>query len=163
MDRAAPAELIIALLYLLGRIMGVREPIRKINAVCLPAAANSALWQTFRYIEFNSAQPGLWYRLVSWLRLTRLPTLWNVACGDAAWVGLRPLEPDQMSALPSDWRELYGAGKVGIIRLAELDQIHAGENSDDQIYSSEAYYVATNRLKSDLKIFWRAIWMRRKG
>ncbi|HLX62651.1 MAG TPA: sugar transferase [Planctomycetota bacterium] len=150
----------ILLTYLLGLVMGARRPLRRIEAVSLPAAADPALWQTFHYYEFDTTRRGAWEWLVTALRLRRLPTLWNVVRGEAAWIGLRPLTPAEMSALPTDWRQLYASGKIGIVRLAELDQIHAGENSDDQIYSSEAYYVATDSVRTDLRIFWRAIWKR---
>lgn len=149
-----------ALFYVLGRVMGAGNPLRRIEAVCLPAAADPALWKTFHYVEFNTGGRGAWRRLVRALRLTRLPTLWNVAWGEVAWIGLRPLSANDMSALPTDWRHLYGSGKVGIVRLAELDEKYAADNPEDQVYSSEAYYVATDCIKTDLRIFWRAIWRR---
>ncbi len=148
----------LVLLYLLGRVMGIQKPIRRLEAVQLPAAANPVLWSTFEYVEFDTAERGIWSGLVRLLRATRLPTLWNVVGGKVAWVGLRPLAPSAMSALPKDWRQLYGSGKIGIVRLAELDRTYAGDNPEDQTYSSEAYYVATHSFKTDLGILWRAIW-----
>ena len=148
----------IVILYLLGRIAGVKKPFRRIDAVKLPAASDPALWRAFTYIEFDTTQRGAWQRFVTYLHATRLPTYWNVAAGDVAWVGLRPLSQAEMNAMPTDWRQLYGSGKVGIVRLAELDLSFANDNPDDQTYSSEAYYVATHSLKTDLGILWRALW-----
>jgi dTDP-glucose pyrophosphorylase len=151
---------LLVFVYVLGRLMRVRNPLRTVQAVCLPAEADPALWQTFRYIEFDTSGRGSWQRLVRALRLGRLPTLWNITWGEAAWIGLRPLTADAISALPTDWRQMYRAGKVGIVRLSELDQKYATEDLDDQIYSSEAYYVMTGTVKTDLHIFWRALWRR---
>jgi hypothetical protein len=75
-------------------------------------------------------------------------------------VGLRPLTPEQVQALPPDWRQFYRGGRVGIVRLAELDQQVSGERSDDQTYGSEAFYVVTNTVRTDASILWRALWSR---
>ena len=144
--------------YLLGRLMGVKKPLRCIDAVSLPATADPAIWSTFRYCEFDVTERSLWSRGIRFLRATRLPTLWNVVCGKVAWVGLRPLTVAEMSALPTDWRQLYGSGKVGIVRLAELDRTFDGDDPDDQVYSSEAFYVATSSWRTDLAILWRGLW-----
>jgi hypothetical protein len=151
---------LILFFFLIGKLCGVSKPIRRIDAVSLPAPADPALWKTFPYYEFDVATSGRWGRLVRGLRLTRLPTLCNVISGAVAWIGLRPLTPAELSALPTDWRQIYRSSKIGIIRLSELDEAHAGEVADDQIYSSEAYYAATDSFKTDMGIFWRAIWRR---
>jgi hypothetical protein len=145
-------------LYLLGRLTGVKKPVRGVDAVCLPAASDPAIWSTFQYFEFDATERSFWSRLIRFMRATRLPTLWNVVCGEVAWVGLRPLTAAEMNALPADWRQLYGSGKVGIVRLAELDRTFAGDDPDDQTYSSEAYYVATTSWRTDLAILWRGFW-----
>jgi hypothetical protein len=143
--------------YLLALLMGVKKPFRRTEAVRLPADVDPLLWQTFNYLEFNTTESGAWRKLIWFCRVKRLPTLWNIACGNAAWVGLRPLAAAELRALPPDWRQIYRGGRVGIVRLAELDQAVTGECSDDQTYSSEAFYVVTSSFKSDCSILWRAL------
>ena len=149
---------LIVIFYVLGLLMGERAPLRRIDAIRIPAAIDPALWRTFKYVEFNTEHAGVWQSTVKFLRLARLPAFWNMACGNVGCFGIRPLTHEQVRALPSDWRQIYLKGTVGIIRLAELDQLHAGKKSDDQTYSSEAYYVATASFKNNLKILWRALW-----
>ena len=157
-----PGSILFGILYLLARLLGVRHPIRHYRAVRLPAAEDSRMWQQFVYYEFARGKNRFFDWLVNLLRLRRLPTLWNIAIGKVAWVGLRPRRPEQINALPEDWRELYLTCKVGMVRLAELDVATTGVANSDQVYSSEAFYSVDTCYKRDLKILWRALWTRAK-
>jgi Bacterial sugar transferase len=157
-----PGSILFGVLYLLARLLGVRNPIRHYRAVRLPAAEDSRMWQQFTFYEFARGKSRFFDLLVNFLRLRRLPTVWNIARGQIAWVGLRPRRPEQITALPEDWRELYLTCKVGMVRLAELDAATTGVTNIDQVYSSEAFYSVDTCYKRDLKILWRALWTRAK-
>ena len=152
-----PASILVGLLYLMAKMMGVRRPIKRYRAVRLPAAESPPMWRTFDYLEFARGRNRFWNGLLDRLRLRRLPTVWNLVRGQVAWVGLRPRRPEQILALSEDWRELYLASKIGIIRLAELDAACTGIVSVDATYSSEAFYTAQSSFKEDLALVWRAL------
>lgn len=153
----------IVMLWCLGRLCGVRRPIRVIESVYLPACGPPNLWRTFRYREFRLLSRGgigarFFTAVLRLFRARRWPGLINVASGKVAWVGLRPQSIRKLASLPNDRRALCMRSKVGLIRLSELDAVRHGHASGDQEYASDIYYVATASPWFDLCLFWRSIW-----
>ncbi|MGD9128240.1 MAG: NDP-sugar synthase, partial [Planctomycetia bacterium] len=153
----------ILLLWCLGRLCGIRQPIRTRRAVLLPAYGPSNLWYTFPYREFcylTHGGPGARFfgTILRVLRARRWPALLGVVSGKVAWVGLRPRGVYALNDLPPDRRALCMQSKVGLVRLAELDEARHGKSAGDQEYASDIYYVATASPWFDIRLLWRALW-----
>lgn len=142
---------------LLGICSAKKPIINAANAVHLPAPEDPHLWRTFRYYEFSSEGSVMWRWLMGFWPLRSMPSLFNIICGQLSWVGLVPREAEDITSLPDDWQQLLLTGKNGLIRLADLDKIKTHDDSVEQIYSSEAYYVATHNLRQDLGLLFRAL------
>lgn len=153
----------ILLLWCLGRLCGIRQPIRTRQMVQLPAHGPSSLWRTFAYREFRFLPHGgagarFFTTVLRFLRAKRWPALINVVSGKVAWVGLRPRGIHALAGLPEDRRALCMQSKIGMVRLAELDEARHGKSAGDQEYASDIYYVATASPWFDLRLLWRALW-----
>lgn len=77
------------------------------------------------HAAFTSFMPGdtlVYYELAGapgWLR--RWPQLWSIACGDFAWIGNRPLNPNQAARLMNDFERLWLTAPLGLISLADAE------------------------------------------
>ena len=88
-----------------------------------------------------------------WLR--RWPELWQVACGDFAWVGNRPLSPSQAARLSNDFERLWLAAPIGLISLADAEG--CDEVFSDAARAHASFYAAGANWRLDLAILARAL------
>jgi lipopolysaccharide/colanic/teichoic acid biosynthesis glycosyltransferase len=115
------------------------------EAVQLPAEGDRAQWRTFRLPAFRPRAAGGGSFL-----LDVLPGLVSVAAGHLALVGVDPRTPEEILALPADWRNLYLPSKAGLITEGAVTGVAAGEL--DALYSAEAYYTAVAGFSHDLRL-----------
>lgn len=102
-------------------------------------------------------------RLGNFLRTTRfdeLPSFWNVACGDLAIVGPRPLLPDTIDALGDRGRE-RGAVLPGLTGWAQI----SGNTllTLDEKVALDLHYVEARRWHTDLYIVVMTAWVMLAG
>ncbi|MEW6304975.1 MAG: hypothetical protein AB1705_15985 [Verrucomicrobiota bacterium] len=101
--------------------------------------------ETFIYYELTGAS--------GWL--SRWPQLWSIVRGDFAWIGNRPLSPDQAFWLANDFERLWLAAPVGLISLADAEA--CGELLSDEGRAHASFYAARANWQMDLAIFARAL------
>lgn len=94
--------------------------------------------------------------------LDELPQLWNIACGDMAFVGPRPLPPAYLPRYNTLQRRRHEV-KPGITGWAQVN----GRNALtwEQKFELDVWYVDHKSLALDLKILWRTLLtvLRRQG
>jgi lipopolysaccharide/colanic/teichoic acid biosynthesis glycosyltransferase len=85
---------------------------------------------------------------VGGLLLRFLPALANVVKGDLGLVGLPARSPEEIQALPADWREVYLSGRAGIVTEAAVRCVE--RPTPDELYAAEALHVrlASGRRKA---------------
>lgn len=144
-----------------GKLLKVHPVVNRIECIRLPAETDSVLWKKLGIHQWNSGKNRLWNFMVN-LRLIRLlPALFDIGFGHLHWVGLKPRREDEVQALRRDWKMLYLNARVGFFQLFEIDRNRLGDSSDDQEYSSEAFYAATHNMKLDLRIILQSLFLRR--
>jgi hypothetical protein len=90
-----------------------------------------------------------------WLR--RWPQLWNVARGEFAWVGNRPLTLHQAASLRNDFEQLWLEAPIGLVSLADLERYRDGSDGDAKVHSS--FYTACANWRLDLSILAGLLWV----
>jgi hypothetical protein len=88
-----------------------------------------------------------------WLR--RWPQLWQVARGEFAWVGNRPLNPGQAARLSNDFERLWLAAAIGLISLADAES--CPECFSDEARAHASFYAAGANWRLDLAVLARAL------
>lgn len=101
--------------------------------------------ETFAYHELEGAH--------GWLR--RWPQFWSIARGDFTWVGNRPLDPEAVAALASDFERLWLAAPVGLISLADADGRPDGWSAEN--CGCASYYAVRSNRRLDWAIFQHAL------
>ena len=146
--------------WLLAKSQG--HPLYQLTQVVhLPSELNPALWRTFLLHEFPTgrdapASPRQRCWNVLWRRM--LPGLLNVARGEIRFVGVAPRSPEDIRALPSDWRAVYLKAKVGLLSVTEAELEDAAHASADDWYASEAFYAVSAGLSHDLRLLGKFAW-----
>lgn len=107
-----------------------------------PTAPNR---RTFTYYEFANCT-GLWQR---W------PQLWNVARGEFAWVGNRPLSPIEAESLRSEYEKLWLDAPVGLLSQADAEGCFETLSDESKVHSS--YYAVNRSFRNDIEIIWKVI------
>jgi hypothetical protein len=102
---------------------------------------------TLAYHELTGA-PG-------WLR--RWPQLWNVAQGEFAWVGNRPLNPNQAARLTNDFEQLWLTAPIGLISLADAEG--CADCYKVQTRAHASFYAAQANWRLDWSISARALFL----
>lgn len=145
------------LLFGLGLLRAPKAPWYGYRFVRLPASGDPLQWRTGRGVHLagpvaseGSALPPRSNRVRDFL-LIFLPGLWSVASGQLHLVGLPPRTPEQVQALPENWRNLYRTGKAGLI--TENMVVHDASTDPDDSYAAETFYAATASALHDLKLF----------
>lgn len=123
------------------------------NVVRLPAAENRWEWKTFELNSLAPAESGKSPLGHFFLRF--LPGLIHVLRGNLQLVGVAPRSPEEVLALPRDWRALYLRARAGLI--TEAFALHGADASPDEVYSCEAYYSVAAGLRHDAGILLRYI------
>jgi hypothetical protein len=100
---------------------------------------------TFGYLELPVFQ--------GWAR--RWPQLLNVVRGEMAWVGNRPLTPEQAATLESDFERLWLAAPAGVVSLADAEG--CTEEFGDEAKVHAAFYAAQPGVGRDWTILRRAL------
>jgi lipopolysaccharide/colanic/teichoic acid biosynthesis glycosyltransferase len=125
-------------------------------AVQIPADDDPANWRDVRVLSFRGQGPlG---RLDGFL-LHFLPGLVSVLGGKLFLVGVQPRSRAELLSLPPDWRSLYLKTKAGLITEAAV--MFGGNPSEDELFTAEAFYSATESVGHDCRLFglwlWKAI------
>src|SRR5262249_48936019 len=135
-----------------GQVLHTREVVR------LPAGPDEVSWRRYHLWSFlpppgtdvpqpAPAGPGRrWSDL--WLRFR--PALVTVAAGQLNFVGVPPRSPEEIDALPRDWRALYLRAKAGIITEAMI--LYGDSPTEDERYAAEAYYTAQEGWRLDFRL-----------
>jgi hypothetical protein len=119
----------------------------------LPAEDNPAGWRNTRIIGFEKSSNGGGGNAL----YTFLPGLLSVLRGHVFLVGVQPRTRMEIESLPSDWRSLYLKSKAGLI--TEANVMFGPNATEDEIYTAEAFYSATESSLHDLKL--AGLWLRR--
>lgn len=130
------------LLVALARRQHGEPLLRRRDAVHAPSASSN-LNRCLHYAELT----GLSHPWCRW------PQLWNVARGEFAWVGNRPLSPTQASHLESDFDRLWLAVAPGLVSLADAEG--ASDPNAEETRAHASYYAVQHNWRSDLTILWR--------
>jgi lipopolysaccharide/colanic/teichoic acid biosynthesis glycosyltransferase len=85
-----------------------------------------------------------------------IPGLFSVLEGNVFFVGARPRSRADVEALPPDWKSLYLKTKAGLI--TEADVMFGRDASEDELYTSEVFYSATESFRHDVKLLARWLW-----
>lgn len=127
----------VLLLTALGLRLFRKGPVvRPVTVLCLPAGETQWEWKTFDLNTFSS--PDSNQSAIKHLFLRFLPGLIHVIRGQIHLVGVEPRSPDEVAALPGDWRTLYLRARAGLV--TEAFTLHGAGASADEVYASEAYY-----------------------
>jgi hypothetical protein len=71
-------------------------------------------------------------------------------------VGVQPRSREEIESLTPDWRSLYLKSKAGLITEARV--MFGPDGTEDEIYTGEAFYSATESGLHDLKL--AGLWLR---
>lgn len=136
----------------------------KVKVVLLPAGSSPLAWGTFFQHRFSPrARPDGDKVQVMDSRADRnslkdfllrfLPGLLNVVKGEMNFVGVPPRTRDEIEQMPEDWKELYLTAKAGLVTEA---YIQVGSSpSEDEMYSSEAFFAVSSNVGHNLKLLFR--------
>ena len=83
------------------------------------------------------------------------PGLWAVFKGQLSLVGVAARPAAAIERLPSDWKALYLKTKAGLITEAAV--AFGTHVTEDELHSSEAYYVAKESFSYDLRLLGRYV------
>lgn len=125
------------------------------EAVDIPADDNPAAWRCFRIPYFERASAKAAGRGAEFL-FEFLPGLLSVLKGDLFLIGVRPRSRAAAEKLPADWKSIYLRAKAGLITEAAV--MFGPHCTEDELYTAEAYYSATESLRHDLKLLGLWIW-----
>lgn len=123
------------------------------DAVRIPAEDDPAGWRDARVLRFRVCHPhGRWSRFA----YRFVPGLVSIVIGDLFLVGVEPRSRTELLQLPADWRSLYVKTKAGLITEAA---VMFGENpTEDESYTAEAFYSATESIGHDCKLAGLWLW-----
>jgi len=88
-------------------------------------------------------------------RLRLWPQLWNIAKGDFAWVGNRPLSPGEVEELSNDFERLWLAAPIGLISLADAEG--ASGAFSDETRACASFYAVQANWRLDMSILARTL------
>jgi NDP-sugar pyrophosphorylase family protein len=128
------------------------------RAIRIPANNNPVSWREYWIPRFRLHSGAPYSRWASFF-LELWPGLFSVLKGELFLVGVQPRSRKQVESLPDDWRSIYLKSKSGLITEAA---VMFGESpNDDELYTAEAYYSATESFRHDLALtflyFWKMI------
>lgn len=131
-------------------------PIRFAHVLKLPAVDNPREWQTTRVFLFgkspprHATQPLLNDLSLASFLLVFIPGLISVVFGNMRLVGLPARTPENVKALPNEWRKLYLRGKPGLITQNLI--YHNASPHDDDSYAADTFYSATASFRHDARL-----------
>ena len=101
--------------------------------------------RTVTYFEMNSTNKFM----------RRWPQLWNVACGEFAWVGNRPLSPKNAAQLNTDFEKLWLNAPLGLVSLGDVEG--SFDRFDEVARAHAAFYASRADWRLDLSILSRFV------
>jgi lipopolysaccharide/colanic/teichoic acid biosynthesis glycosyltransferase len=143
----------VLLLTLLHAALTRTGAFKRKSAIRLPADDDPGNWQETGILDLRREGPR---GRAGTLFLHFLPGLVSVLRGKLFLVGVHPRSRAQLLALPSDWRSLYLKTKAGLITEAEV--MFGSNPSEDELYTAEAFYSATESIGHDCRLFGMWIW-----
>jgi lipopolysaccharide/colanic/teichoic acid biosynthesis glycosyltransferase len=122
------------------------------ETVDIPADDNPVSWHMARVLRYHTGgqRPGCDFLF------TFLPGLVSVLLGNVFLVGVQPRSREEIESLTPDWRSLYLKSKAGLITEARV--MFGPDGTEDEIYTGEAFYSATESGLHDLKL--AGLWLR---
>lgn len=117
----------------------------------LPAPSDSDRWKTSRLTQMSGSRRAR--SAAAHFLLSFLPGLPAVVLGRIGLAGVEPRSPEEVSALPADWRALYLKGHPGLVTEAFV-QYGPTATADEQ-FACEAFYAAAPGMSLDLSILRR--------
>ena len=123
--------------------------------VVLPASPMPESWRTYSFLSFASKRNPADQKALSRIFVEILPNLLGIASGRLRLVGVAPRTADEVNQLPEDWRTLYLHSRAGLITESEV--VHGVGATADEVYSSEAYYLAMTGIRHDFSLFLRFV------
>jgi hypothetical protein len=112
-----------------------------------PCGSPPVTGDTLVYYEFTNTR--------SWLR--RWPQLWSIVRGQFAWVGNRPLSPQQAARLTNDFERLWLTTRLGLLCLADTES--GCDVRAEEARAHASYYAAHADWWLDGKIFLQAVFL----
>lgn len=143
---------LLLVVYIITRIRRSGHAMHSRYCVRLPALPEKAEWRVFLLYSLRAPDAPAPQRCV-YIRhflYDLLPALVSIAKGNLSFVGVAPRSPDDLDALPPDWRALYINSNAGII--SESFVLYGYTPTEDELYASEAFYAVKERWLHDLKI-----------
>ena len=124
----------------------------RLQAVCLPAAAEERSWRRFIWWSFDAHpdRTGVGWRH---LMLRFLPGLVNVCRGQLRFTGVEPRSAAEIRGLDPDWKALYLTAKAGLVTEAAVQ--YGKAPTPDECYSAEAFYAVRSGWWYDLRLLAR--------
>jgi lipopolysaccharide/colanic/teichoic acid biosynthesis glycosyltransferase len=139
----------IASLTLLFLLLSGKGELRYQSGLSIPSTSDPNTWKDYRYLRLHlcaATMAGWWTYFVAgvWLGLI------SVLKGDLFLMGLKPRSREEVKSLASDWKSLYLSSKSGLITEAFV--MFGRTPLEDELYTAEAYYSATESIRHDLKL-----------
>jgi hypothetical protein len=135
---------IAALFFLVAKLRN-KPSLREFIAVRPHLTTAPAPVETFHYYELANCR-GFFRQ---W------PQLMNIARGDFAWVGNRPLSPAEVSHLESEFDRLWLAAPIGLVSLADAEGV--AESLTEDARACASFYAVRANWRLDLSILARAL------
>ena len=148
---------------LAGRVMAfllflVTSPIVLVAALC-SRGCGQPLFMRRHAARVGQAAPmagsSICYRELSDFSglARRWPQLWNVVRGEFAWVGNRPISPEQAAKLSDGFEGLWLAAPTGLISLA--DAMGCPDECNEETRTHASFYAVDPSRHKNAKILWR--------
>jgi NDP-sugar pyrophosphorylase family protein len=131
------------------------------DVVRTPASKEGIRWETFRLLSFSCGNDYAELESVAVRKtiyhffLNFLPALVNIAKGNLRFVGIECRIREELERLPVDWRNLCLNTKVGVITETYVN--YGEQATEDELYSSEAYYAAKAGILHDFGLVFRYV------
>jgi len=162
-SRAAACALLILLFPIILFTMLVLKLVRRgpvlyrKEAIQLPATEDKTSWRTFHLLSFEeisderAASSSAGSRSLKHLFLEFLPAIINIMKGELCFVGVPPRSKEEIEALDPNWQAIYLKAKPGIVTEAFVN--YGASPTEDELYTSEAFYSVTTGIGHDFKLF----------
>lgn len=116
-------------------------------------AAAAAEWGAYGRLHHDPRIVGPFGRWARQLSIDEVPQLINVACGDMAFIGPRPLPPDQATAIDTRARGMRESVLPGMTGLWQVRG--RSETTLRQMVKLDLIYLQRRTVLLDLYVLWR--------
>jgi lipopolysaccharide/colanic/teichoic acid biosynthesis glycosyltransferase len=122
----------------------------RLAALLSTDAAACTEWQAFGRLEADPRIAGPFARWARSMSVDELPQLINILAGDMAWVGPRPILPDQAASLDARVRSVRESVRPGLTGLWQVRG--RSDTSLKQMVRLDKLYVRRRSVRLDLQI-----------